>query len=379
MDLTKLREQMDTVDSQMLQLFLQRMHIGEQIAAEKRTSALPVLNKAREREILARVQADAGDMEPYAYQLFTTLMELNKARQSQLTAQPSRVRPLIEKALAAQEEVFPRTGTVACQGVEGANSQAACDKLLPRGNIMYVKSFEAVFDAVESGLCKFGVLPIENSANGSVRTVYDLLQRKRFSVVRATTLHIRHELMVKPGTKLGDITEIYSHEQAIGQCSHYLASLNGKVKVTPVANTALAAKMVSEGINSHAAAISSHACTELYGLETIKDDIQDSDNNYTRFICIQKNPVIYAGANKISLVLDCKNEPGALNSILAKISAYGVNTSKIESCPVSGRNFEFIFFFDLDASVREPGVLSMLEELEHISESFTFLGNYAVV
>ena len=379
MDLTKLREQIDTVDNQMLQLFLERMRIGEQIAAGKRESALPVLNKEREREILARVQAEAGEMEPYAYQLFTTLIELNKARQSQLNAQPSRVRPLIEKALAAEEEIFPRTGTVACQGVEGANSQAACDKLLPRGNIMYVKSFEAVFDAVESGLCKFGVLPIENSANGSVRTVYDLLQRKRFSIVRATTLHIRHELMVKPGTKLSDITEIYSHEQAIGQCSQYLASLNGKVKVTPVANTALAAKMVAEGINPHAAAISSHVCTELYGLTTIKDDIQDSDNNYTRFICIAKNPVIYAGANKISLILDCKNEPGALNSILAKIAAYGVNTSKIESCPVSGRNFEFIFFFDLDASVREPGVLSMLEELEHISESFTFLGNYAVV
>lgn len=379
MDLVKLREQIDAVDNQMLQLFLERMRIGEQIAAEKRACALPVLNKEREREILARVQFEAGEMEPYAYQLFTTLIELSKARQSQLTAQPSRIRPLIEKTLAAQEEVFPRTGTVACQGVEGANSQAACDKLLPRGNIMYVKSFEAVFDAVESGLCKFGVLPIENSANGSVRTVYDLLQRKHFSIVRATTLHIRHELMAKPGVMRNDITEIYSHEQAIGQCSQYLASLNGKVKVTPVANTAVAAKMVAEGINPHAAAISSHACTELYGLATLKEDIQDSDNNYTRFICIAKNPVIYAGANKISLILDCKNEPGALNGILSKIAAYGVNTSKIESCPVSGRNFEFIFFFDLDASVREPGVLPMLEELEHISESFTFLGNYAVV
>ena len=379
MDLATLREEIDAVDGQMLQLFLERMRIGEQIAAEKRESALPVLNKEREREILARVQAEAGDMEPYAYQLFTTLIELNKARQSQINAQPSRVRPMIEKSIAAEEQVFPRTGLVACQGVEGANSQAACDKLLPRGNIMYVKSFEAVFDAVESGLCKFGVLPIENSANGSVRTVYDLLQRKRFSIVRATTLHIRHELMAKPGTKLGDITEIYSHEQAIGQCSRYLATLNGKVKVTPVANTAVAAKMVAEGINPHAAAISSHACTELYGLVTLKEDIQDSDNNYTRFICIEKNPVIYAGANKISLILDCKNEPGALNSLLAKIAAYGVNTCKIESCPVSGRNFEFIFFFDLDASVREPGVLPMLEELERISESFTFLGNYAVV
>ena len=379
MDLATLREEIDAVDSQMLQLFLERMRIGEQIATEKRGSALPVLNKEREREILARVQAEAGEMEPYAYQLFTTLIELNKARQSQINAQPSHVRPMIEKSIAAEEQVFPRTGLVACQGVEGANSQAACDKLLPRGNIMYVKSFEAVFDAVESGLCKFGVLPIENSANGSVRTVYDLLQRKRFSIVRATTLHIRHELMAKPGTKLSEITEIYSHEQAIGQCSRYLATLNGKVKVTPVANTAVAAKMVAEGINPHAAAISSHACTELYGLVTLKEDIQDSDNNYTRFICIEKNPVIYAGANKISLILDCKNEPGALNSLLAKIAAYGVNTCKIESCPVSGRNFEFIFFFDLDASVREPGVLPMLEELERISESFTFLGNYAVV
>ena len=379
MDLNEIRTQIDRVDSEILKLFLERMHLGEEVAAYKKDNALPVLNKAREREILARVQAEAGDMEPYAYQLFTTLMELSKVRQTLLTAAPSRIRPAIEQALAAPEDVFPKTGTVACQGVEGANSQAACDKLLPRGNILYVKTFEAVFDAVESGLCKFGVVPIENSANGSVRSVYELLQRKHFSIVRATTLHIRHELLAKPGTKLSEITEIYSHEQAIGQCSRYLTGLNGKVKVIPCANTAVAAKMVAEGINPHAAAISSHACAELYGLSMIKDDIQDSDNNYTRFICIAKNPVIYAGANRISLILDCKNEPGALNAILTKIGAYGVNTSKLESCPVTGRNFEFIFFFDLDASVREPGVLALLEELERTSESFTFLGNYSVV
>ncbi len=379
MDLNEIRNQIDRVDSEILKLFLERMRLGEAVAAYKRDNALPVLNKAREREILARVQAEAGEMEPYAYQLFTTLIELSKVRQTLLTAGSSRIRPMIEQALAAPEDVFPKTGTIACQGVEGANSQAACDKLLPRGNILYVKTFEAVFDAVESGLCQFGVLPIENSANGSVRSVYELLQRKHFSIVRATTLHIRHELLAKPGVKLAEITEIYSHEQAIGQCSRYLAGLNGKVKVTPCANTAVAAKMVAEGINPHAAAISSHACAELYGLAALKDEIQDSDNNYTRFICIAKNPVIYAGANRISLILDCKNEPGALNAILSKIAAYGVNTSKLESCPVTGRNFEFIFFFDLDASVREPGVLALLEELERTSESFTFLGNYSVV
>ena len=379
MDLNEIRNQIDRVDGEILKLFLERMRLGEEVAVYKKDNALPVLNKAREREILARVQAEAGEMEPYAYQLFTTLMELSKVRQTLLTAGPSRIRPMIEQALAAPEVVFPKTGTVACQGVEGANSQAACDKLLPRGNILYVKTFEAVFDAVESGLSPFGVVPIENSANGSVRSVYELLQRKHFSIVRATTLHIRHELLAKPGTKLSEITEIFSHEQAIGQCSRYLTGLNGKVKITPCANTAIAAKMVAEGINPHAAAISSHACAELYGLSVLKDDIQDSDNNYTRFICIAKNPVIYAGANRISLILDCKNEPGALNAILSKISAYGVNTSKLESCPVTGRNFEFIFFFDLDASVREPGVLALLEELERTSESFTFLGNYSVV
>jgi chorismate mutase/prephenate dehydratase len=379
MELNEIRNAIDSVDERMLKLFLERMDLSEQVASYKQAHSLPLLNKTREREILARIAEQAGDREPYAYQLFTTLFELSKARQSELSAAPSKLRTQIEHALAAPEDVFPRTGIVACQGVEGSNSQAACDKLLPRGNIVYVKSFEAVFDAVESGLCRFGVLPIENSANGSVRIVYDLLQRKHFSIVRGTSLCIRHELMAKPGTKLSDITEIYSHEQAIGQCSRYLAKLNGKVKVTPCANTALAAKMVSESDNPGAAAICSHACSALYGLDVLSDDIQDSDNNYTRFICIAKDPAIYAGSNRISLILACQNKPGALNEILTKLAVHGVNMSKLESCPVTGRNFEFIFFFELDASVREPGVLTMLEELERISESFTFLGNYLMV
>jgi prephenate dehydratase len=251
--------------------------------------------------------------------------------------------------------VFPHTGVIACQGIEGSNSQAAADKLFPRGNIVYVKSFEAAFNAVESGLCQFAVLPIENSTNGSVRAVYNLLQKKRFSIVRGTSLCIRHELMAKPGTKTADITEIFSHEQALGQCGRWLATLSGKVKITPCANTALAAKMVAESADPGAAAICSHACAELYGLETLSGDIQDSDNNYTRFICVTKKPAIYAGANRISLILACQNKPGALNEILTKLAAHGVNMSKLESCPVTGGNFEFEFFMELDASVRETG------------------------
>ena len=378
MELSEIREKIDTVDDQLLKLFLERMSLAEDVAAYKNEHHLPILNKERERAVLARVTEQSGEKERYAYHLFSTLFELARSRQAELISAPTRVAAQVKASLEAGSAVFPQTGLVACQGVEGANSQMACDRLLPRGNIVYVKTFEAVVSAVESGLCKFGVLPIENSSNGSVRAVYELLQDHRLSIVRSTRLCIRHELLALPGVKMDDITEIYSHEQAIGQCSHFLEGLNG-VRVIPCDNTAAAAKMVSERGDRHAAAISSHACAELYGLESVRDDIQDSDNNYTRFICIAKDPVIYAGANRISLVIACDNKPGALYEILSKLAALGINMTKLESCPVTGRNFEFIFFLELEASVLEPGVLPMLEELERSCQNFQFLGNYAEV
>ena len=378
MELSEIREKIDAVDDQLLDLFLQRMDLSDEVAAYKNEHHLPILNKERERAILAKVTEKSGEKERYAYHLFSTLFELARSRQAELIDAPTRVGAQIKAALADMNEVFPQTGLVACQGVEGANSQVACDRLLPRGNIVYVKTFQAVVSAVESGLCKFGVLPIENSSNGSVRAVYELLQDHNLTIVRSTRLCIRHELLALPGVKMGDITEIYSHEQAIGQCSKFLNSLNG-VRVIPCDNTAAAAKMVAERGDRHVAAISSHPCAALYGLETVSDEIQDSDNNYTRFICVTKDPVIYAGASRISLIIACDNKPGALYEILSKLAALGINMTKLESCPVTGRNFEFIFFLELEASVQEPGVLAMLEELERSCAGFHFLGNYAEV
>ena len=378
MELSEIREKIDAVDDQLLDLFLQRMDLSEEVAAYKNEHHLPILSKGRERAILAKVTERSGEKERYAYHLFSTLFELARSRQAELISAPTRVGAQIKAALADMNEVFPQTGLVACQGVEGANSQVACDRLLPRGNIVYVKTFQAVVSAVESGLCKFGVLPIENSSNGSVRAVYELLQDHNLTIVRSTRLCIRHELLALPGVKMEDITEIYSHEQAIGQCSKFLNSLNG-VRVIPCDNTAAAAKMVAERGDRHVAAISSHPCAALYGLETVSDEIQDSDNNYTRFICVTKDPVIYAGASRISLIIACDNKPGALYEILTKLAALGINMTKLESCPVTGRNFEFIFFLELEASVQEPGVLAMLEELERSCAGFHSLGNYAEV
>ena len=335
MELSEIREKIDAVDEQLLDLFLQRMDLSDEVAAYKNAHHLPILNKERERAILAKVTEKSGERERYAYHLFSTLFELARSRQAELISAPTKVAAQVRASLEAGTSVFPQTGLVACQGVEGANSQVACDRLLPRGNIVYVKTFQAVVSAVESGLCRFGVLPIENSSNGSVRAVYELLQDHNLSIVRSTRLCIRHELLTLPGVKMEDITEIYSHEQAIGQCSKFLNSLN--------------------------------------------DSIQDSDNNYTRFICITKDPVIYAGANRISLIIAFDNRPGALYEILSKLAALDINMTKLESCPVAGSDFEFVFFLELDASVQDPSVLAMLEEMERSCAEFQFLGNYAEV
>ena len=378
MELSEIRTRIDAVDDQLLKLFLERMDLSEEVAAYKNEHHLPILNKERERAVLAKVTGNAGERERYAYHLFSTLFELARSRQAELISAPTKVGAQVRASLAGERERFPQTGLVACQGIEGANSQVACDRLLPRGNIMYVKTFDAVVSAVESGLCKFGVLPIENSSNGSVRAVYELLQERGLPIVRSTRLCIHHELLALPGVKLEDVTEIYSHQQAIGQCGRFLDGLKG-VKVTPCDNTAVAAKMVADSGSRHAAAISSHPCAALYGLECIQDKIQNSDNNYTRFVCVTRKPVIYAGANRVSLIIAFDNRPGALYEILSKMAALDVNMTKLESCPVTGSDFEYIFFIELEADVRDPAVLAMLEEMERSCAQFQFLGNYAEV
>lgn len=379
MELNEIRERINNLNDEMLALFMERMKLSEAVAVYKKEHKLPILDKTREREILAEmIQKGGAEYETYVYQFFNTLMNLSKARQSEILTSDSKVGEVIRKMVENEEAIFPKSGMIACQGVEGANSQEACDRLFPHGSILYVNTFEAVFQAVQSGLCKFGVLPIENSANGSVRAVYELLQKYHFYVVRSTRQWIHHTLLVKPGTKLADVKTIYSHQQAIGQCSVWLEKMKG-VNVVPAGNTAIAAKMVADASGKDCAAIASPRCAELYGLEILEDKIQDSDNNYTRFICISKEPVRYEGANHISLIVSCANTPGSLYEMLSKPASLGINMIKLESCPIPGRNFEFVFFVELEASVKEPTVLPMIEDLERSCPEIWFLGNYAEI
>lgn len=376
MELSEIRKKIDAIDEPLLSLFLERMKLSKQVAEYKIEHSLPVMNKKREREILADVMSKSGDMEQYVHHFYSTIFELSRSYQDSLIDNGSTLRNEIENALNKNLGDFPKTGTIAVQGVEGANSQMTADRLFPRGNLMFFSTFEAVFDAVESGLCQFGVVPIENSSNGSVRAAYDLLRTKNVRIVRSARLCIRHEILAKPGVKLEDITEIHSHEQALGQCSKFLKSLGDKVKIIPCKNTAMAAEMAANSTDPGVAAIASHPCCKLYGLNTVATDIQDSDNNYTRFVCIAKETEIYPGADRISLILACRHKPGALYEILSKLAALEVNLIKLESCPIVGHDFEFMFFFEFQASVRDTKIIAMLESLERDCEGFVFLGNY---
>ena len=379
MELTELRARIDRVDEQITALFRERMEIGGEIAAYKKEHGLGVLNRGREREILARVSALAGDeFSGYARVLFSTLFELSRSYQMEKIAHKTALADRIHAAVAETPALFPKEAVVACQGVEGANSQIACDKVFQFANIMYVRNFEGVFNAVEKGLCRYGVLPIENSSHGSVNAVYDLMGTHNFSIVRGIRLLIGHRLLAKKGVSLTGVREIFSHEQAIGQCSRFLASLPG-VKVTVVENTAAAAKMVADSGRTDIAAIASEDCAQLYGLEVLRRDVQDTDNNYTRFIVISKDTEIYPGSGKISIMFTVNNTPGALQRLISRFSSLSINMTKLESRPISGTDFQYRFYVDVEASVWDENVVNLLCELENDIEGFVFLGSYTEI
>lgn len=377
MNLEEIRKDIDKVDSQIAQLFMERMDLALQVAKTKEEHNLAVVNHSREKEILHRISGEVGEpMDGYARILFNTLFDLSRSYQNNYLSRISDIAERIEKALEETPKLFPKKAVVACQGVQGSYSQAACEKLFEVPSTMYFNSFEGVFNAVEKGLCQYGILPLENSSYGSVGTVYDLMKNYNFHIVKSIRLRVNHSLLAKPGTQLKDVKEIFSHEQAIGQCGEFLKTLKD-VKITVCENTARAAKMVAESGRNDVAAICSRDCIELYGLESLNNNIQVSDNNYTRFICISKNLEIYPGANKISLMLSLPHRPSALYHMIAKFSALGVNLTKLESRPVPGSDFEFMFYFDMEASVYSPEFVNLLGQLENQPEIFVFLGSYS--
>ena len=379
MDLQEIRQQIDQVDSEMVRLYGKRMELTGEVGRYKRENGLPVLDTERERNLLNRVGEEAGEENENGVRaLFSMLMAQSRTRQMLEGRKTSETGRKIRETLEKTEQLFPGKAMVACQGMEGAYSQMACEKLFSRPTIMYCKNFESVFSAIESGLCRYGILPIENSLAGSVNSVYDQMISHHFYIVRSTRVKIDHSLLTLPGVEEKQIREVYSHEQAIQQCSRFLGE-HREWRVNIVSNTAAAARMVAESGRTDIAAISSGNCAPLYGLEVKRTDIQNNSNNHTRFICISKEPEIYPGADRTSLMLVLPNRPGSLYQILGRFNAQGINLTKLESRPMPGRDFDFMFYFDIDASVYSPAFAKLIEELDVTLDQFAYLGSYSEI
>ena len=379
MDLQDYRKEIDAIDDELVRLFSKRMDVAARIADYKKAENLPIFVPAREREKLTDVAQKAGpEMANYTRVLYSMLFELSRSYQSKRTSQLTHQYHSILSSIENTPKLFPQTPMVACQGVEGAFSQIACEKIFKSPVILYFKNFEAVFSAIDKGLCQYGILPIENSTAGSVKKVYDLMISHNFSIVRTFRMKVDHNLLAKKGTKLSDIKEIYSHEQAINQCSEFLQSLEG-VTVVPVANTAVASEMVANSGRNDVAALSSRACAELYGLTCLKSSVQDNDNNHTRFICISKNLEIYPGSDKTSIMMVLPHKPGALYKVMARLYTLGINVTKLESRPIPNREFEFMFYFDLETSIYSEEFVQLICELDEFCEEFKYLGSYSEV
>lgn len=374
MDLTSLRGEIDRIDRQLLSLFEERMDIVREVAQYKKEQGLPVFHPEREQQVLD--QAAGRAKAPYktdAHVLFTTLMELSKFHQKMQISEPGPVALQIREALSTA----PHTSShpkIACQGIEGAYSHIAAETLFPYGEIRFTREFEDVCKEVESGSVDCGFLPIDNSNAGSVSAVYNLIKKYDFYINHGIKVRVDHCLAVKPGVTSDQIQEVYSHEQALRQCTGFFER-HPEYSPCEYSNTALAAKHVSE-LDKPAAAICSQKSAEIYGLEILEKGIQNTGENYTRFICISKKMQLHENANTVSVAVAISNQPNSLYRLLTAFSAAGVDLTKIESKPLGTKNFDVIFYIDFFGNLRTPEIYNLVNSLDGEFEFFKFLGNY---
>ncbi len=366
--LLPVRQDIDRIDKQLLQLFIERMECAERVAEIKRQAGIPVLNAAREQVILDRVRQEAGAYGDSAVALYSSIMAISRARQHTMLESGG--------ALRALEQNSPRhrlqNPRIICQGVPGAYSHGAAKRLFPDAVPAFLPGFCDVFEAVRDGKGDYGVVPVENSDAGSVSEVYDLIMRHRMYIVGAADIPIRHCLCRATGT--GPVRRVISKQEALAQCSAYLE--RSGIAGEAFSNTAAAAKYVAENRPEGLGAICSAEAAAAYGLETVAADIQNTDNNCTRFVVIAREAVLPDDADKISLCFSLPHTTGSLYRTLERFALNGLNLTKIESRPIPGRNFEYDFYLDFTGNIHDAPTRALICALSDEMPRFSFLGNY---
>jgi prephenate dehydratase len=266
---------------------------------------------------------------------------------------------------------------IAYQGEPGAFSEAASQRLAPAAQLVPCKTFEEVFEAVEGGRSSYGVVPIENSIGGSIHRNYDLLVSHELTIQGEVELPVVHQLLALPGTTIERLKRVYSHPQALAQCERFLRTLTG-IDIIATYDTAGSAKMVADGKLADAGAIASARAGEVFGLTALASSIQDFDDNVTRFLMIGRRPLMVdAVRDKTTIVFSLPNEPGSLFKALSAFALRGVDMTKLESRPIPGRPWEYLFYADLAASRDELPCARALSHLAEFAPTLRTLGSYA--
>jgi len=368
--LGKLREEIDEIDGQLLPLFLRRMDCSQRVAQLKGEAGMPVFSPQREQAILDKVREQGGEDGDAAAALYRSIMAISRAKQHKILQNGGALRELER---TAARTLHTEGARVVCQGVVGAFSHKAARSFFGEISPSFEPTFQQVFEDVATGSADFGVLPVENSAAGSVTAVYDLILRYRFYIVGAVDVKVEHCLAAGKGT--GTPTAAASHPQALSQCSGYLKSHG--LKALEWSNTAAAAQYVAQKCPPGVAAICSKEAAREYGLQILQENIQNEAENTTRFIVISKDAILPGDAGKISLCFSLPHETGSLSSVLERFAMEGLNLTKIESRPLPGKNFEYDFYLDFTGNIHHPKTLDLICALQDELPRFSFLGNYS--
>lgn len=373
MDLLELRKEIDKIDEQLIPLLTKRMDVAKQVAEYKVKNSIPVLNAQREQEILDNVALKCGEYGETIKTVFSATMDASRAIQHKIIGGGEELRSTVNEALSSGRLSSP-SKPIACQGVEGAYSAVTAKEIFPDSDVVFYKQFEDVFEAVNRGDAQYGVIPVENSTAGSVHESYDLIMKYRFYVVGAYDLKIEHCLCTRQDISYEDITDVYSHPQALSQCNNFLKSFD--FTGINFSNTAAAAKYVCESDKKNVAAICSEKAAKKYGLKVLKRNIQNNNNNKTRFIVISKELVIPDDADKISMIFTVAHKTGSLYRVLGRFSMAGLSLTKLESRPIENSDFSYYFYVDVMGNVRDGKTLDLICALSDELPEFEFLGNF---
>ncbi len=375
MELSECRQKLDEIDKKLVELFEERMEICGHVAESKLASGKAVYDGERERQKLDAVGAMARDgfNRAAVRELFSQIMAISRRYQYRLLAERGRD---VSLGFEKVKELPVRGKRIVHQGVEGAYSHAAALQYFGwDADIYHVESFEDAMREVQAGRADYAVLPIENSSAGAVVDMYDLLTRYDNHIVAETFLQVDHALLGLPGAELDDIETVFSHPQALMQCSRFLNARKGMRQIS-LANTAVAAKKVVEDGDRTQAAVASEIAGKLYGLQVLKSSIQNNRGNTTRFVILTRQPIYREDSGKISICFELPHRSGTLYNILGNFIFNNVNMVMIESRPIPGRNWEYRFFVDIEGNLEDAGVKNALKGIFEEALNMRILGNY---